>query len=102
MLLITIKPWRSRFNLWQYRLLNFVYSRRPLLGPRGSVQYGLPPRVKSPRSSSLTHLPATDWNSTPTSLVVNMSSSCNPVYPHRTAQSPLRRLLPQGQCLFLG
>src|SRR5204863_1665070 len=80
MLLITIKPWRSRCNLWQHRLLNFVYSRPPLLGPRNPVQYGLPPRVKSPRSSSPSHLPATDWNSTPTSLVVNMSSSRNPVY----------------------
>src|SRR5438046_4825740 len=80
MLLITIKPWRSRCNLWQHRLLNFVYSRPPLLGPRNPVQYGLLPRVKSPRSSSWTHLPVTDWNSTPTSLVVNISSSHNPVY----------------------
>src|SRR5438477_4502783 len=80
MLLITIKLWRSRCNLWQHRLLNFVYSQSPLLGPRNPVQYRLPPQVKSPRSSSLTHLPATDWNSTPTSLVVNMSSSRNPVY----------------------
>src|SRR5436190_11976834 len=77
MLLITIKPWRSRCNLWQHRLLNFVHSRPPLLGPRNPVQYGLPPRVKSPRSSSPTHLPATDWNSTPTPLVVNTSSSQN-------------------------
>src|SRR5438552_17079866 len=80
MLLITIKPWRSKCNLWQHRLLNFIYSRPPLLGPRNPVQYGMPPRVKSPRSSSPTHLPATDWNSTPTLLVVNMSSSRNPVY----------------------
>src|SRR5436190_12374195 len=80
MLLITIKPWRSRCNLWQHRLLNVVYSRPPLLAPQNPAQYGLPPRVKSPRSSSLTHLPATDWNSTPTSLVVNMFSSRNSVY----------------------
>src|SRR5438045_6355606 len=55
----------------QLRFLMATPARTP---EPSTIRVAAPSQVKSPRSSSLTHLPGTDWNSTPTSLVVNLSS----------------------------